>query len=379
MKNCPKCKKENNENAKFCSYCGEKFEEVEKKAAKFCPKCGEKLVEGTQVCSKCGFDAEHKVFTKKVDKEKANKKDTEIIKLTELYFMGLIYIILAILSISLPFANWFSLGHNSSIIGLSNLISRGTYGELINGIFILTIIVQVLFIINGVVMLGKGVTSLFKKENIKFVDFQIFTYVFLIVVSFGISGAVGVAPAALLAFLFIYTFLKYAFVLVLHQEGLAYKIIRSIAAFLIFISLITFLNTSLVSYYNGGVPYLNTFNDGIYPYFCMSSNVAVLCFVFYGVSLIGLFASTVYGVYTKDYKVSYILLFISGAVMLGLVIGINCSNEEFIRLPFVGGYVGTLVMFLIAGVLYFVCDLFKQREKKKLEEKETPKEVKVEE
>ena len=27
MKNCPKCNKENNENAKFCSYCGEKFEE----------------------------------------------------------------------------------------------------------------------------------------------------------------------------------------------------------------------------------------------------------------------------------------------------------------------------------------------------------------
>lgn len=53
---CSNCGKELSDNAKFCSKCGSKCEEVvqEKKVKRMCQKCGHELDEKMKFCPKCG-------------------------------------------------------------------------------------------------------------------------------------------------------------------------------------------------------------------------------------------------------------------------------------------------------------------------------------
>lgn len=55
---CSNCGKELSDNAKFCSKCGSKCEEVvqEKKVKRMCQKCGHELDEKMKFCPKCGTE-----------------------------------------------------------------------------------------------------------------------------------------------------------------------------------------------------------------------------------------------------------------------------------------------------------------------------------
>jgi ribosomal protein L40E len=46
---CPKCRFENREGAKFCKKCGAKFEHI-------CPQCNNPLAPDSLFCDECGYD-----------------------------------------------------------------------------------------------------------------------------------------------------------------------------------------------------------------------------------------------------------------------------------------------------------------------------------
>ena len=69
MKNCPKCKGELKDTAKFCKFCGANLKEYEEKAVKYCSECGAEL-DGGAFCSECGAPCE--------DTEIKENKKTEI-------------------------------------------------------------------------------------------------------------------------------------------------------------------------------------------------------------------------------------------------------------------------------------------------------------
>lgn len=58
--NCPKCNSELRHNAKFCTKCGQKIDNVEAEPNRMCPECGSLLKPGAKFCTKCGTKIEHK-------------------------------------------------------------------------------------------------------------------------------------------------------------------------------------------------------------------------------------------------------------------------------------------------------------------------------
>ncbi len=66
---CPKCGADMNENAKFCSKCGAKYE-VKDEASNKCQKCGRLLDEQMLFCPNCGFPVGDKRKTSNVSFEK---------------------------------------------------------------------------------------------------------------------------------------------------------------------------------------------------------------------------------------------------------------------------------------------------------------------
>ena len=56
MIQCPTCKTELEDGAKFCSVCGNKIEIPEQKIS--CPVCGNPLAPGAKFCSICGTKTE---------------------------------------------------------------------------------------------------------------------------------------------------------------------------------------------------------------------------------------------------------------------------------------------------------------------------------
>ena len=56
MKNCPNCKYEVNDTAKFCKKCGFNIKKYEEETADiYCEECGAKIDSDSDFCEECGF------------------------------------------------------------------------------------------------------------------------------------------------------------------------------------------------------------------------------------------------------------------------------------------------------------------------------------
>lgn len=56
---CPECSSINNEDAKFCSYCGKEL-----KLSRSCPSCGKKIKSGIKYCPECGANLQERICPK---------------------------------------------------------------------------------------------------------------------------------------------------------------------------------------------------------------------------------------------------------------------------------------------------------------------------
>lgn len=76
MKECPKCKAQVSDNAKFCIKCGFNIKKHEEENSKhFCPDCGTQF-SGGNFCPECGYDISGEL-TSNPEPKKKNKKDID--------------------------------------------------------------------------------------------------------------------------------------------------------------------------------------------------------------------------------------------------------------------------------------------------------------
>lgn len=77
---CTKCGKESNDNAKFCSGCGAKYEEQ-----LLCKKCGAPINSNAKFCSKCGSEISNGETKFSKEQEKNVKKELDSDKINGLF------------------------------------------------------------------------------------------------------------------------------------------------------------------------------------------------------------------------------------------------------------------------------------------------------
>ena len=80
MKECPKCKAQVSDTAKFCIKCGFNIKKhEEEKESHFCPECGTKFA-GGKFCPECGYDISEDIDSKPKakTKKKSNSKSLDL-------------------------------------------------------------------------------------------------------------------------------------------------------------------------------------------------------------------------------------------------------------------------------------------------------------
>lgn len=120
---CPKCRSENAENAKFCSNCGKRIDGKET-----CPSCGHECDAKASFCEACGKQLKKEDPSSSQEKPKTNKKDTKN-KLSQIFniILSIASIVFLGLSIPLMFGDYFTTsdGDVYSFFRLVSLLSSG--------------------------------------------------------------------------------------------------------------------------------------------------------------------------------------------------------------------------------------------------------------
>ena len=74
MKECPKCKAQVSDTAKFCIKCGFNIKKHEEENSKhFCPECGTEF-SGGNFCPECGYDISDELKSNPAPKKKEKKE-----------------------------------------------------------------------------------------------------------------------------------------------------------------------------------------------------------------------------------------------------------------------------------------------------------------
>ena len=367
MKKCLKCNKTFKDEEKFCNQCGEKLVDINNDKKRFCPNCGSLLNENGE-CENCLKNTANLKENSLKNTEKAKKSQNNF----RVYFTNIFYIIIAIFTIVLPFINWTyietsSVNSEVSFLGLLNLFSQIKEVNFSDGLLICTFVVFILLILNGIFMLVRAVKNLFKGKYIHRFDFKIFVYFFLITV---ISGVIGIFIAETFFLLFLGTLFiiaQYLMYLLIDSKNISMprKIINFVSSFLILISYFVFIYTPIDRGVNNEFFY--DFPHGIGQLFANGNigNYGSVLFIFYVLSLLGIFLSLIYAFLIHDSKITGILNIATSIAILILIILLTTLNISY-KINSFYGYCVPLVFTLISGVLLLVLNLF---EKKPIENK----------